>query len=565
VTEAATPSTGAGDPFEIVEQEVDGVRLRVFAHAPPSLRSIWEQSAAHGSADYLVFEGDRYTFERAHAIVATLAWRLRDGFDVAPGDRVAIAMRNFPEWALTFWAAACVGAVIVPLNSWWTGPELAYGLADSGTKLLVADGERLERLEGHMDGTGVEHVVAARTEQIPNGAWAFAEVLDGPEGAGRDGALPAVEVGPDDDATIMYTSGTTGRPKGAVGTHRNIGGHVMNAMWAAAAAAAASSSGPAAATPSAPPATLLTFPLFHVGGLHSFLIPYTVAGGKVVLLRRWDVAQALDLVDAERISSVAGVPTTMFELLDEARRQGRRLDSVTGVAAGATLVPPELVRRIDKQLVSRAAPTNGYGLTETSGAAIANSGADYLAHPDSVGRPVSPVMEVRIADPDGAPVATGEVGEIWLRGPTIIRGYFGNDEATAAAISDGWFRTGDAGRLDGDGFLYVVDRLKDVVIRGGENVYAAEVEAALYEHPDVAEAAIVGVPDERLGEAVAAVVRRHDGATVDAAGLQAHVAGRLAAFKVPSVVHLTPDALPRNAAGKVLKRELRDTLAPAAT
>ena len=560
---------GPGGPFEIVEQDIGGTRLRVFAHTPPSLRAIWEQSAAHGPADYLVFEGDRYTFDRAHAIVSTLAWRLRDGFDVAPGDRVAIAMRNFPEWVLTFWAATCVGAVVVPLNSWWSGPELAYGLADSGTKVLVADGERLDRLDGHLDSTGVHHVVAARTVEIPNGAWSFDEVLDAPEGSARDGALPAVDIGPDDDATIMYTSGTTGRPKGAVGTHRNIGAHVMNAMWAAAAAAGnmtlpAPSDG-AAAAPAAPPATLLTFPLFHVGGLHSFLVPYTVAGGKIVLLRRWDAAQALDLVDDERISSVAGVPTTMFELLDQARRQGRPLDSVTGVAAGATLVPPELVRRIDTQLVSRAAPTNGYGLTETSGAAIANTGADYLAHPDSVGKPVSPVMDVRIAGPDGAAVPTGEVGEIWLRGPTIIRGYFGDDDATRAAITDGWFHTGDAGRLDDEGYLYVVDRLKDVVIRGGENVYAAEVEAALYEHPDVAEAAIVGLPDERLGEAVAAVVRLRDGGTVDAGGLRAHVAERLAAFKVPSVVHLTPDALPRNAAGKVLKRELRDTLAAPST
>jgi acyl-CoA synthetase (AMP-forming)/AMP-acid ligase II len=570
VSDLTMPSTGPGEPFEIVEHDVGGTRLRVFANAPPSLRSLWEQSAAHGPADYLVFEGDRYTFDRAHAVVSTLAWRLRDGFDLAPGDRVAIAMRNFPEWALCFWAATCVGAVVVPLNAWWTGPELAYGLTDSGAKVLFADGERLERLEGHLDGTGVGHVVAVRAERIPAGTWSFDEAVDGAE---HPGTLPEVTIAPDDDALIMYTSGTTGRPKGAVGTHRNACAHVMNALWAAAAAAgnmtipapAADGEAPPEQAPAAPPATLLTFPLFHVGGLHSFLLPFTVAGGKIVLLRRWDAAVALDLVDAERITSVAGVPTTMFELLDQARQQDRPLDSVTGVAAGATLVPPELVRRIDTQLATRAAPTNGYGLTETSGAAIANSGADYLAHPDSVGKPVSPVMEVRIAGADGEPLPAGEVGEIWLRGPTVIRGYFGNDEATAAAITDGWFHTGDAGRLDGDGYLYVVDRLKDVVIRAGENVYAAEVEAALYEHPAVAEAAIVGVPDARLGEAVAAVVRLRDGATADADGLRSHVAGRLAAFKVPSIVHLTPDALPRNAAGKVLKRELRATLTAAAT
>lgn len=287
-------------------------------------------------------------------------------------------------------------------------------------------------------------------------------------------------------------------------------------------------------------------------------MPYTVAGGKVVLMYRWDAATALDLIEAEDVTAVGGVPTTMFELLDEARRQGRSLDSVAGVAAGATLVPPELVRRIDDQLAHRAAPTNGYGLTETSGAAIANSGGNYLAHPDSVGKPISPVMEVRITTPEGEVAPPGETGEIWLRGPTIFKGYHGLAEATEAALVDGWFRTGDVGRVDDEGFVYVVDRIKDVIIRGGENVYAAEIEAVLYEHPDVVEAAIVGVPDESLGEAVAAFVRLREGAGATADDLRDHVAGRLAGFKVPALVVLSPDALPRNAAGKVLKRELRD-------
>jgi acyl-CoA synthetase (AMP-forming)/AMP-acid ligase II len=465
-------------------------------------------------------------------------------------------MRNYPEWALAFWAAAAVGAVVVPLNAWLTGPELAYALADSGSVVLFADGERLERLEPHLAGTAVGTVVAVRAgEARPAGVVEFDDLVSGPA---REPGLPPADIGPGDDATIMYTSGTTGRPKGAVGTNRNIGNHVMNMMWAATTNAPPAPDGGA---PAIPTATLLTFPLFHVGGLHSFLIPYTVAGGKIVLLYRWDVATALDLIEREQVTAVAGVPTTMFELLDEAARQGRELPSLSGVAAGATLVPPELVRRIDEQFASRAAPTNGYGLTETSGAAVANAGRRYVQHPDSVGQPVSPVMEVRIAGDDGEALATGEVGEVWLRGPTVIRGYHGNEEATRAAITDGWFHTGDLGRLDEDGFLYVVDRMKDVIIRGGENVYAAEIEAVLYEHPDVAEAAIVGVPDERLGEAVAAIVRLHPGATSGEEELRAHVGSQLAAFKVPSSVRITPETLPRNAAGKVLKRELREQLA----
>ena len=314
---------------------------------------------------------------------------------------------------------------------------------------------------------------------------------------------------------------------------------------------------PAAAAP-LPLATLLTFPLFHVGGLHSFLLPYTAAGGKIVLMYRWDAGEAVEIVEREAVTAVAGVPTTMFELLEAAKVKGATLESLAGISSGATLVPPELVRRIDEQTSSRAAPGNGYGLTETSGAAIANFGPAYIANPESVGKPISPVIDVRIVVGDGTDAAVGEVGEIWLKGPTIVRGYLGRERETADAFTDGWFHTGDLGRLDTDGNLYVVDRLKDVIIRGGENVYAAEVEAALYEHPDVTEAAIIGVPDERLGENVGAVVRLRPDSTLDGDGIRAHVADRLAAFKVPAHVWIVEQSLPRNASGKVLKRELRE-------
>jgi long-chain acyl-CoA synthetase len=539
------------DMFDVGEATVGGATLKVWTNAPPSLRTVWELSAMHGDATYLVYEDDRWTFAQAHEHVARVARHLAQ-LGVGKGDRVAIAMRNYPEFALSLWAATCLGAVVVPLNAWWTGPELAYGLGHSGATVLFADGERLARLAPHMGETAVKQVVAVRTDDLPDGAIAWADV-------GLDGdALPPAEIGPDDDATIMYTSGTTGRPKGAVGTHRNVTSHLMNAMYNAAQGAAAAPPPAADAPPPAQLSTLLTFPLFHVGGFHSFLLPFTMAGGKVVLMYKWDPKVALDLCEREAVNSIGGVPTTLFELLDESKAQGRPIKGLAGMASGATLVPPELVRRIDEQLESKAAPGNGYGLTETSGAAVGNGGAQYLAHPESVGKPISPVMEVGIFDPDGNPLGTDEVGEIWIKGPTVIRGYYDNPEATAAAITDGWFHTGDAGRIDAEGFLYVVDRLKDMIIRGGENIYAAEVEAAIYEHPDVTEAAIIGVPHERLGEDIHAVVRLRDGATVDAEGLRQHVAGRLAAFKVPAVVHLTDETLPRNAAGKVLKRELRE-------
>jgi long-chain acyl-CoA synthetase len=542
------------DLFEIVEVDVRGTPTRVFKNAPPSLRAVWLASAAHGDKPFLVYEDERYSFVEAHRIVNALAQRLCT-YGVVPGDRVAIAMRNYPEWALAFWAIVAVGGVAVPLNAWWTGPELAYGLSDSGSVVLFADEERAERIAPLLGDTAVRNVVLARTERYLPNAETFADAL----GDLDIGTLPDITVDPDDDATIMYTSGTTGKPKGAVATHRNFMAFLMNLMYRQSTAAGASPA-PADAPPSLPPATLLTFPLFHVGGLQSALLVYTALGGKIVLMYKWDAAHAVDLIEREDVTAVAGVPTTMFQLLEVAQAQGRELPSLASVASGATLVPPELVRRIDTQLASRAAPTNGYGLTETSGAAIANAGKAYVDRPDSVGTVIAPVIEVKIVGADGTDLPAGEVGEIWLKGPTVVRGYFNNPEATAAAFRDGWFATGDLGRLDDEGYLYVVDRLKDVIIRGGENIYAAEVEAALYEHPDITEAAIIGIPDERYGEEVGAVVRVRDGADLSQDDIRAHVAGRLASFKVPTRVWITQEELPRNAAGKVLKRELRETL-----
>ncbi len=572
-TELEQSLTGPGGPFEIVEVEIRGVPTKVWKNAPGSLRDLWQASRAHGDRDFLVYDDDRYTYGRAHALTAALARRLTERYGVGRGDRVAIAMRNYPEWVLTFWATVSIGAVSVPLNAWWTGPELAYGLSDSGAKVLVADGERLDRLTDHLDGLVLTGVVGVRTDRLHPGVVAFDDLVGEVDDGGDAGAdLPEADIDPDDDATILYTSGTTGRPKGAVGTHRNItnflmGGLYMGAVRAAAAAGVPSPGADGEAPP--PPSTLLTFPLFHVGGLQSHLIPYTAYGGKLVLMYRWDADRAIDLIEREAITNFSGVPHTAFDLLERAAARGVSLSSLQGLASGATLVPPELVRRVDRQFRSRVAPGNGYGLTETTGAMIVNMGSDYVARPDSVGKPLAPVVDVRFVGLDGRDVAPGEVGEIWISGPTIVRGYHNNPDATAAAFTNGWFHTGDLGYLDDDGFTHVVDRLKDVVIRGGENVYAAEVEAALFEHPDVADAAVVGVPHPTLGEEVAAVVRRRPGSDLDAAAVQAHVAQRLAGFKVPSVVDVRDAELPRNATGKVLKRQLRDELgaatAPAST
>jgi long-chain acyl-CoA synthetase len=536
------------NPFEISSIDIRGSATNVFVHAPTSLRAIWDASAAHGSNVYLVYEDDRFTFDDAHASVRALAHRMRTDFGVRHGDRVAIATRNYPEWAFGFWASVSIGAVAVPLNAWWTGPELAYGLKDSGAVLLFADDERIERVQPHLDETDVGTLIAIRSERA-GVQWNDAV-------GGEAAPLPDVLIDPEDDATIMYTSGTTGNPKGAVQTHRNFTNFLYQGVYRTR-MMLRDAGVPDDFTPP-PPATLLTFPLFHVGGLHSFLLPFTASGGKVVLMYRWDARKAVELIDRELITTVAGVPKTMFELLEAAQDMGSALSSLGGISSGATLVPPELVRRIDTQLASRAAPGNGYGLTETSGAAIANFGPAYVANPESVGKPISPVIEVKVVRDDGTDAATDDVGEIWLKGPTVVRGYFGLPDATAEAFTDGWFHTGDLGRLDADGNLYVVDRIKDMIIRGGENIYAAEIEAALFEHGDIIDCAVIGVPHDRLGEEVGAVIRLREGAAITEHEVKDHVAARLAAFKVPVRVWTSDIELPRNASGKVLKRELRE-------
>ena len=530
----------ADDRFEIVEVPVRGVLTKTWKHAPGSVREVWDASAAHGSSDYLIYQDERLTFDDAHRAVRAVAHWMVTEKGVKPGDRVAVAMRNFPEWAISFFAATSVGAVVVPLNAWWTGPELAYGIDDSGAVLVIADDERAERLAGHADCTVV------RTPE-----WSAIVAGDAPP-------LPELTIDPDDDATIMYTSGTTGKPKGATATHRNICSFLFNGTYRTVTALRALGVPDDFVAP--PPTTLLTFPLFHVGGLQSFLLPFTMSGGKIVLMFRWRADEAVELVEREGVTSVAGVPLTVFQLLEEAAARGKDLLTLTGISSGATLVPPELVRRIDEQFASRAAPGNGYGLTETSGAAIANFGPDYVKNPESVGKPIAPVIEVKTVRPDGSTADVDEIGEIWLKGPTVVRGYFNMPDATAAAFSDGWFHTGDLGRIDVEGNLYVVDRIKDMIIRGGENIYAAEIEAALFEHPDITEAAIIGIPHERLGEEVGAVVRLREGSSMTEQDVKDHVADRLATFKVPVRVWLLDTDLPRNASGKVLKRELRESL-----
>ncbi|MEU6724315.1 class I adenylate-forming enzyme family protein [Nonomuraea wenchangensis] len=535
--------TGPGQLFEM--EEIGDTGVRTWKHAPAHFRALLEMSRFHGEKVFLVYEDEHITFEDHFRRAATLANRLIDEYGVRKGDRVAVAMRNYPEWVISFSAVLAAGAVAVPLNAWWTENELAYGVRDSGAKVLIADGERAERLAS----TGVPMIVTRG--EATGGARAFADVLGE---VTADVTLPEVELSPEDPATIFYTSGTTGNPKGALGSHRNIGQSPMTVAYGLMRSVALAGKDPAAAAGTRR-ITLLTVPLFHVTGCFSAMTTTMFSGGGLVLMYKWDAGQALRLIEREKVSAMIGVPTNAWQLMSHPDFDKYDLSSLSTLGYGGAPAPPKLLERITANLPDRA-PSNGYGMTETSALAIGNGGADYHAKPDSIGVP-SPVVDVRVVDPTGEQLAPGEVGELCIRGPNVILGYWNKPEATAETFVDGWVHTGDLAKIDEDGFVYIVDRAKDMVIRGGENVYCAEVEAALFEHPAVDDAAVIGVPHDELGEEVGAVVRLAPGASVTADELREFLAGRLAKFKIPVHVWFREGELPRNPGGKILKTHLR--------
>ncbi len=574
--EAWDELTAPGAQFAMSEIEVRGIPMRVFDSAPPTMRFAWELAALHGDKDYLVFEDERLTYAETDRLVKALAQHLVDTHGVARGDRVAVAMRNYPEWVISYWAIVSLGAACVGMNAWWTSEEMQYGLADSRPKVLIADGERTERALPILDelrgGEGGQpmHVITVRYDgDLPEGASRWDDVLDP---ANAPDALPPAEIDPDDDACIFYTSGTTGFPKGAQLTHRGSVHNLMDlAFMGTVSAMAAATAGVAAGVPdltaqpgdgdAAPPQTVFMAPtpLFHVTANNCLMHPATLTGSRLVLMYKWDAARALELIERERVTTFSGVPTMSREMLMHPDWETRDTSSLQGMGGGGAPVQPDLVDKIDKSL-SGGAPSTGYGLTETHGIVTANSGALYVSKPASCGR-VVPVLDAKLVDELGEEVTgPGARGELAVRGSVVIKGYLNRPEATAEAIVDGWFHTGDIAEIDDDGFVFIVDRAKDMVLRGGENVYCSEVEAAIYEHEAVAEAAVFGVPDDRLGELVAAAVVLAPDAALTQEELTSFLADKLAKYKIPEKVWFMDDQLPRNANGKFVKRELRDTL-----
>jgi len=563
IAQAHTRLTAPGARFEIEQRTIGGVDTRVWKNCPPTLRDVFLNGRSFAQRTFLVYEKDRATFDAFARAVATLAHELQTR-GVRKGDRVAIVMRNLPEWPVAFFAAAVSGAIVTPLNAWWTGAELEYGLRNSGTKIAIVDAERYGRIVEHLPGCpDLERVYVCRaTDEIAGARISKLESVLGVVNDWSqlpDRALPDVPLDPDDDATIFYTSGTTGSPKGALGTHRNITTGIMTAACVSARAFLRRGETPPDPARLPQRVSLLAVPMFHVTGCNASLVPAVNTGGKLVLMRKWDAEKALQLIEREKVTLAGGVPTIAWQIIEHPDREKFDLSSIEAVSYGGAPSAPELVRRV-VEVFPGSLPGNGWGMTETAGSFSGNTAQDYVNRPASCG-PAPVVGDMRIMSADGIrELPAGEIGELWVKGPMVVKGYWNNPEATAQTFVRGWLRTGDVARLDDEGFCYIVDRAKDMLIRGGENIYCIEVENALYDHPAVMDAALVGIPHKVLGEEPGAVVCLKPGVSATEQELRAWVAARLAAFKVPVRVVFWTGTLPRNPAGKILKSELRQAL-----
>jgi long-chain acyl-CoA synthetase len=567
IAEVAAQVTATGGPMEIVIEHVLGHDIQVYRSRMRSLRELMAQNGPRDAVTFVVQGDRRFTYGEHDRAARRLARALAD-LGVERGDRVALISANNAEWAITFWACAILGAVCVPLNAWQKTEELQFALDDSGSKIVIADRKRLDAVLPAIDALpSVEsyYLIGERDPGDVAIVRELRELLDGDD----DPGMPAGEIHEDDILAILYTSGTTGRPKGATITHRQVIANLQNIiclgviqMMAGITDAGAQRGGSpgADAAGAVQDAALLVVPLFHVTGCLSTMTVSYATGGKLVLMppARFDPDVAMQLIQDEQVTSIGGVPTVMWRIIESPNFERYDLSTVRRAGYGGAPAAPELVERIEQAFPNlRKTLSTAYGLTESASVATALGGDDYFAHPSSCGRPV-PTVELEIRDDARHEVPRGEQGEIWLRGPTImLRGYWNRPEVNADVLVDGWFRTGDIAYQDDDGFVYIVDRAKDMIIRGGENIYSVEIENVLYDYPGVIDAAVVGVPHLQLGEEVKAVVHLKSGVQATADDIKDHCRRHLADFKVPAFVELRDEPLPRNPAGKILKAQLR--------
>ena len=546
-TDAIAALTAAGMRYALEDAIVLDRKVRVFVNAPASLRALYE--ATRSEQPFLIYQNERLTFAQAWAAASRIGHVLVHDCAVRPGDRVAIAMRNYPEWVLAFCAVTSIGAVAVAMNGHWQADELVYGLQDSGANVVLADAERLVRLSQPAVRAALPQLqcLAVRTNELPAGTRLLAALTD----AVGDVAMPPVDVQPDDHATLLYTSGSTGHPKGVVSTHRNVLSALLSWELDAQIREHVGGLAPALAVE---PGTLLAVPLFHVSGLHASYLASYRSQRRMVCMFRWDPELAAELIDRERLTSIIAPAAMTGDLVRVAQQSRYSLGTLVVVGGGGAPRAPEQVRRIGTSF-AQAVPATGWGMTETNAIGTGIGGDDFLARPASSGC-CSQVLQLRVIDESGQTLPAGERGELLVRGTSVFPGYWNRPEVNAQSFVDGdWFRTGDVAYLDDEGFLFIVDRIKDLIIRGGENIGCGQVEAALLMHPEVHEAAVYAVPDERMGEEVGATV--YGAPSLDVEALRVFLADHLARFEIPRFIHVATAPLARTASGKILKREIR--------
>ncbi|MEG2045526.1 MAG: class I adenylate-forming enzyme family protein [Comamonas sp.] len=541
--------TSAGAPFEVQTTALpDGRLVGAYRNAFTYLPELINAGRAHGAAEFMVYGEERWSFDRFFAAADALASRLQKQQGLKAGERVAIAMRNRPEWPIAFAAVALLGAVPVPLNSFGLTSELMSNIEDTTPSWLICDADRFERVRESLKGSAVKVLVV--DEVVAGLDW---NALLAPCHDGFD--APALNQ--DDTALILFTSGATSRAKGVESTHRAVCQSIFNIDFIG--AVAAMTSPEAIATIMAKrlqPTTLSAVPLFHVSGLHAQMLASLRHGRRLIFMYRWDPLLAMDVIRKEKVTQFNGAPSMVQQLISlpgfaDAENSG----NLSGVGFGGGSLHPRLIDEVLGKFSGRMSGI-GFGLTESNGVCAGSSGRMFEAHPRAAGM-LSPIIEVRIADLDGSALPVGEAGEIWLKGVTLMQGYWGEQEVTAKAMHEGWFRTGDIGVVDADGFLTIVDRIKDVINRSGEKIAAAEVEACLLQHELLEEVAVFSMPHEVTGEQVVAVVVSKPRAQLTEETLRAFVAQRLAGYKVPSKIVVRSDPLPRNPAGKMLKAAIR--------
>ena len=550
--EVTAQLTGPGAPFEIVTEMVGGRPMKNWKNRERSIREKIRNAALRGDAPCMVQGERRISYSEFTKLVWGTAAALRDDHGLRSGDRVAVLAMNSPDWLISLFGATSVGGIGVGMNGWWAPAEIEYGLTDSGSRFLVVDDRlwpRVEKLAGRLPNLEKIFFIG---ENPPRGTVPIAELMQPSD------TEPSDPIDEDHPFVILYTSGTTGRPKGCITTHRGTVSQCVGIVFSGLAGALMGGGSP---MPSGggPMTNLLTTPLFHVAGLHSVTCTALSVGAKLVFLEgKFDPVKVMQTIERERVTTWGTVPTMIHRVVHHDDIGHYDLSSLTAVSFGAAPMPPDTLQRAREVLPVKENLTNAYGLTETHGVATLNGGKDLIGRGGSIGRPL-PILEMQIGDPNGNPVPDGELGELQLFGPTITPGYWNRPEATAETVVEGWLRTGDLGTRDAEGFFFIADRAKDMIIRGGENVYCTEIENVLASHPDIDEACVIGVPCPVLGERVKAIVFRVPDSKLDEDGVKRHVAAQMANFKVPEFVEFTDKPLPRNPAGKLLKNVFRGT------